>query len=285
MAFPRLIRVDIDRFLSRHGESAVNLIAAYSGANEPACLRRALELFPNDPQVLWPAINAPFLEGERAALIERFKTSDPNNPLPFLYSALDLAQQKNPDATLAELRTGLQKPGLYMWFSEQVAARELLFQEAGYSVLDAQSHAFLGQPLPQLGTAQKIGKWIEEQQEAASASGDAAGAVELSGLAYSLGQMFATPEAARTLMGQLVGLSLETRALKSLPGDAAPTWLGQDAASRLAQIQQRRAEIKALMPSAETLWEQANPERLAEYYRRNKAEGEEPALRWLKENP
>ena len=103
---PEVTAEDIARFLAKRGETAVNLVAAFEKTHDRRWLERALELFPNSPVILMTAVNsvpaspAPKPgetyqpDAQRTAFTERFKAADPNNPLPWIFSAQELFKAK-----------------------------------------------------------------------------------------------------------------------------------------------------------------------------------------------
>ena len=98
----------------------------------------------------------------------------------------------------------------------------------------------------------------------------------------NLGRTFATPEASRTLIGQLVGISMESRALKALPADTQPPWLTVDPAQRLAEIEKQKQAVKEITVGLEQVIRSQNEEVLSEYLRRMRSDGEPAAFEWLK---
>jgi hypothetical protein len=93
--------------------------------------------------------------------------------------------------------------------------------------------------------------------------------------------MFATPEASRLLIGELVGYGMESRALKALPENTRPEWLNVDPAQRLAEIEKQKEAAKVGTAAVTKLLESRNEADFAEYVRRLRIEGESAAMRWL----
>ena len=88
-----------------------------------------------------------------------------------------------------------------------------------------------------------------------------------------LGKMFQTPEAARVLIGQLVGISIETKGLSSLPADVQE--------KRKAELNATKAEIHDLIsvPVESIIVQDATV--LKEYLNRMRTDGELSTRRWL----
>jgi hypothetical protein len=291
---PRPTREDIARFLAKCGESPANLVAAFEKTRDRRLLERALELFPNSPVVLMAAIEsipasaAPKPgetyrpDAERAAFIERFKAADPDNPLPWIFSAQHLFMANRTGEAIAEIREALQRPAFYTYANERMDSAQQLYQDMGLNSVEAGVFAMAGLTLPHMGAAQQASRSLMEWQKSAADSGDTAAAEDALRLTYDLGRTFATPEASRTLIGQLVGISMEARALKSLPADARPDWLAVAPAQRLGEMEKQKQDVRDLTAGLDWVMQRQDEPLLAEYLRRNRSDGELSALTWLK---
>ena len=293
--FPKMSPEDIARFLAKHGETPANLIAAFEKTQDRALLERALELFPNSPLVLMTAVGSlsgPWpkpgetspVDSQRMALIERFKAADPNNPVPWIYSAQELFKSGQTADGVAAIHAALERPAFYIYANERMASAQQLYEDLGLSPVEAGLITMAGLTFPHMSAAQQASRSLMEWQKSASDSGDDASADDALRLTYSLGRTFATPEASRTLIGQLVGISMEYRALKTLPADAQPEWLSVPPAQRMAEMEAQRESVSALVRDAgvERLIESQDENLVAEYLRRARVDGEFSALTWLK---
>jgi hypothetical protein len=293
-AVPKPTPEDIARFLAKCGETAVNLVAAYGATHDRRLLERALALFPNSPIVLMSAIEsipagAAPKPGEayqpdagRLAFIERFKSADPNNPLPWIYSAGELFKAGQTGDAVAELRAALERPAFYTYTNERMDGAQRLYEDMGISSVEASLLATFGLTMPQMSAAQQVSRSLTDWQKSAADSGDAAAADDALRLTYDLGRTFATPEASRFLIGQLVGFNMEARALKALPADAQPGWLSVSPAQRLAEMEMQKQNVRSLTANVDWLLQQQDEPLLTEYLRRNREDGELSALTWLK---
>ena len=291
---PQVTPEDVARFLAKRGETAVNLVAAYGATHDRRLLERALELFPSSPIVLMAAIEsipagaAPKPgetyqpDAERPAFIERFKAADPNNPLPWIYSAQELFKAGPNAGAIADIRAALERPAFYTYSTERMDAAHQIYEDTGMNPTEAGLLAMAGLTLPHMSAATQISRTLTEWQKSAADSGDTAAANDALRLTYDLGRTFATPEASRTLIGQLVGISMEARALKALPADAWPDWLAVAPAQRLADMEAQKQNVRDLTINVDWLLQQQDEQLLAEYLRRNRTEGEYSALTWLK---
>ncbi len=293
-ARPAPTEEEILRFLAKHGETPANLVAAFESTSDRRWLDRALELFPNSPLVLMKAVDAADSrlapkEGEayqankeRLALIERFKEADPKNPVPWILAAQELFKAKQTAEGVAEIRASLERPGFYIYANERMAAAQRLYESLGIGETEASAMAMFGLTLPHMAAAQQASRGLMEWQKSAAESGDAASSGDALRLTYELGRTFATPEASRLLIGQLVGLSMEKRALEALPADVQPAWLSVDRAQRLADIEKERQLVKEVAQNSEWIMKSRDEALLTEWLRRVREESEIAALRWLK---
>ncbi len=284
---------DITRFLAKHGETPANLIAAFEIAREQRWLDRALELFPNSPIVLMKAIeksaspnpkagekNPP--DPARLALIERFKAADPNNPVPCIFAAQELFNSGATKEAIAEIRAALDRPAFYVYANERMDAAQRLYEGTGLGEIEASALAMFGLTLPHMTAATQTSRMLMDWQKSAAETGDFAAADDALRLTYLLGRTFATPEASRMLIGQLVGISMEARALKALPADAPPAWLTVNPTQRIAEMEQQKNAVRDIAAGIEQVLQSHSTEILSEYLRRMRNEGEPAAYAWLK---
>lgn len=259
-------------FLTRRGESAANLLAAFSATGDTQWLHLAAGNYPDNPRVQLAVLMSDQFKEPRAEWIERMKKSEPQNPLPHLFAANELLEAGNITDGLAELRAGLQKPAFYQWANESIAARRQLFLDSGCTPTEAGMAAVFGEPISSIQPAVQASRRLLDAEDRPADTEE---------IVYSLGKLFATPEGSRTLIGQLAGIALQRQSIEKLPSDAAPTWLGTTAGQRLDELKTRREEIKSLTSNSDWLLQSGNATLLDGYLERNRTEGEEAALRWL----
>ncbi len=284
---------DIARFLAKNGETPANLVTAFEKTHDRRWLERALELFPGSPVVLMAALES--IRGaspragetyqpdpQRMAYIDRFKAADPNNPLPWIFSAQEFFNLKQTADALADVRAALGRPAFYTYATERMDSAQKLYESLGLGPAEAGALAMFGLTIPHTTAAMQSSRSLMELQKSASQSGDTAAADEALRLTYDLGRTFATPEASRMLIGQFVGISMEKRALEALPAGSPPDWLKVNPAERLAEIEQKKAYMQGFTNGIESLIRSQDGELLAEYLRRMRTESEAAAYEWLK---
>ena len=291
---PEATPADLDRFLAKHGETAANLVAAFENTGDRRWLDRALELFPNSPIVLMKAIESlaggtPRKDGEayqankeRLDLIERFKAADPNNPVPWLFAAQEFFKAKQTAEGVAEIRAALERPAFYTYSNERTDSAQRLYESLGLGSLEASALAMFGLTLTHMSAAQQSSRGLMEWQKSSAESGDTVAAEEALRLTYGLGRTFATPEASRLLIGQLVGFSMEKRALEALPADAQRDWLTVAPAQRLAEIERQKQLVKEVTAASDWVLKSRDEQLFAEWLRRVRTDGEAAALSWVK---
>lgn len=274
-----LTEADMERFLAAKGHTSANYLAAWFCTRKLAWLDRALERFPNHPMVLLAKIGAGDTKKPDLELVRRFSEAAPDNPLPKIFEASALVSAGDKVAALAAIREALARPGLYTWAKESIDASRSLLEFTGMPPLLADVVSTVQMPLPHLAPVMSVARAMTETYKQGAEAGPADPA--LIETTYRLGLMFETPEAARTVIGQLVGRGVQKRALEALPADAAPAWLSSKPAERLAQLEAQKGDIPNLMEATKWLYQPENLHLLGPYLQRFRTEGEMAAVHWL----
>lgn len=265
------------QFLANHGETAPNLLALLTATGDSKYLERALELFPNSPMVLLSALGTNKADTRREEWIERFKSADSKNPLPWIFEADASFRSEHPVEGIASLKEALKLPGFYTYLNERADGVRALALETGASETVALATAVFGHPMthiePMMDSSRSLQKWVENE----IGSGNPQAAAEGVLLVRDLSRMMQSPEASRFMIGQLVGMSLERRALdlvEKLPTNPLDVTVQQ----RREELDAIRKEYNAAILTAQSI----SPELMKEYLLRLKVDGELPALRWAK---
>jgi hypothetical protein len=117
--------------------------------------------------------------------------------------------------------------------------------------------------------------------KALRAGGDTQTAQDLSATAVNIGRIM-SGNSQGTLMDQLVGLSVESSALKQIPPGEAMAVLGTTTEQRAADLEKQRRELLELgRVAGEVVKGKATMEEVTQYFERRKRDGEIAALRWL----
>ncbi len=265
--------VGYEPFLAKHGATAVNLIAIFEKTSDGKWLDRALDAFPNSPIVLMTALleRKEALPELRREWVDRLKLAEPSNPIAWIIASEMLFKEGRPSEAAAEAAAALERPGFYIYASERIAAARALLEDRGSDPLVSELLGMASLRLPLMSVAQASSKGLETWKTAEGTS--QTDIDEAARIQRGLGKMFQTPEGARTLIGQLVGIAIETKGLSSLPADAQE--------KRKAELEAIKAEIHDLISvPVEGIVEQ-DPAVLKEYLNRMRTDGELSTRRWL----
>ncbi len=279
----RLTKEEGERFLRDKGATPMNLLAVATATGDLEFVRRAASLFPDEPAVQLAVLGENLFPEARAEWIARFKASSPENPLPFLFAASSAAEQKDFANALSEASLAMEKPGLYLWSSEFIDASRQMYEWKGYSPLEADLLAGFSRPIDYLTNLNGLGAEFLKWRKQAVEEGNDLGAAEAVRVTYGLGRMFQSPEGSRTVITQLIGIALESRALNTLPPNVQPSFLDIPRAQREAEMQRLKEFIRGAQTDITALMATRDPAMLSSYFQRVRNEGEYQALLWLKE--
>ncbi len=151
---------------------------------------------------------------------------------------------------------------------------------AGFSVAESKTIPSQQLLLPQLRMLKDLGINLTELANSYRQGGDTASAQAALRMAATLGQRYSNGGAGETEGSQLVGLWIESNALKSMDPNAA--YAGdQTVQQRLDQIAQQNATHKELNQQLEPLLENLSDQDWIIYKDRWRTFGEESAMRWV----
>jgi hypothetical protein len=278
---PKLTAEQVEAYLKANGRKASSLLAAYRTSGDPALLKEAMGKYPNDPQVAFEAVlDKDLSPEEQRQWLNTFEKSAPDNAMANYLSALNCFNSGQTDQGIQELTAAAGKG-----FDDYTLGREQDDEEAylsaGYSAAEAERIADSWLMLPQLAPLKQLGQDLVGLANAYSQAGDQASAQAALQMAMNLGQHYADTSASPTLIGPLVGLAIETIALKAMDPNSPYGSNGQTVQDQLNQIAQQRAAIHELGDQAGPLLPMMSDQDMLNYENRRRAFGEAAAIQWL----
>lgn len=277
---PTLPIEEIERYLERNGRSAASLLAVCQVSGDEAYLREAASNHPDDPRVQFAVLAKDLFPEQRQAWLERFKQSDPANPLPRYLAALEDFKNGNAGAALQELAVASQQSAYNDHTLEMIQDVEELHLGAGTPAVQAKIAA-LNTPLPHLVQLKRLGQEMMTLRDQYTAAGDTASADAMGQMVLGLADRLTQGDGGRFLINQLVGVAIERRLLDQLPPSADSDLLGMTAGQRIAELTDWKNSLKEATSTLEARLKQASEAELISYFDRLKTSGELEAVRWL----
>ena len=277
-----LSREQIEAYLVRHQTNAATLLTAWQAGGGRDYLKRAAELFPDDPRVQLAVLNMNMFPDQQREWLDRLKKSDPENPMGNYLSARDYLLNGKPELALKELGDARGKTKYEDYAMARLQDFEELQMEAGHSAAEAKAIAGSGLLLPQLAQMKDVARQLGNLQEQYLAAGDLAGAQQLALLGQGASRELSEGSGgANFLINQLVGLAMERILISKLPHDSQPDFLGMTVQERMTQIEERKAELRTHTPLFNEMIARGNEAEMVSYFDRVKLNGENAALKWL----
>jgi len=269
-----------EAYLQQNKRSAEALLAAARLTRNLSLLREAAERFPNDPRVqLDLALRGTTPEEKRKAL-DAFRQLARDNPLGDYLSALDHFKSGRTDDGVKDLLQVGGKNRLQDYTHDHAQSAEEAFLSAGYGALESKAAAMFGVELPHLKSLRELVPQMTELRKQYAQAGDANSAQAVSQIGLNLAWQM-EGQSGRTLVGELMGMSIERNFLASQSPDSAFGSDGRTVRDRLAELDAHRQSIRELTPLTDMLARIPEREALI-YFDRLKLHGELDALRWLK---
>ncbi len=246
----------LEAYLTSHGRSAASLLAAYRTTSDPALLSEAMRNFPDNPEVAFEAATKKDVSpDDRRHWLDVLKKSAPDNALANYLSALDDFNAGQPDQAVKEFMAASGKQ-FEDYSSQRYQNDTEAYLAAGYSVADAKFASGVNLTLPQLQMTKDAGVDMVELAKSYQQTGDSASAQAAMQMAVDLGQRYGTASPGEPVLSQLVGLSIEMRALSAMDPNAAYGSSGQTVQDQLNQIKQQHdtlrqqsEQVNALLPA------------------------------------
>jgi RNA polymerase sigma factor (sigma-70 family) len=272
----------VESYLSRNGRSAASLLAAYRTTRDTNLLAEAMQKYPGDAQVAFEAMfKADATSDARRQWLEAFKTNAPENALPNYLSALDHFKAGQADQAVQELIAGAAKGQFSDYTQNRMQDDEEAYLAAGYSAAEAKTIPGAQLLLPQLAPMKDLSRYIVDLANSYQQAGDQNSAEAALQMLAGLGQRYANGVAGETTISRLVGMAVETRALKELDPNTSNGSPGQTVKDRLDALMEQREQIKQLAGQTDALMPLMTPEDWISYKDRWKLFGEESASKWL----
>ena len=271
----------VESYLRASGRSATSLLAAYRTTGDPALLTEAMRNFPDDPQVAFEAaFRKDIPPDEQRKWLDLLKKADPDNALANYFSALDYFNTGQTDQAVKEF---MAASGKYFGdYSSQRYQDDLeAYLAAGYSVADAKFAAGTQLLLPQLQMTKDVGLDMIELAKSYQQSGDSASARAAMQMAIDLGQRYGTSSPGEPVLSQLVGMSIEIRALSAMDPNAAYGNTGQTVQEQLNRIKRQSDNLKQQSRQVGALLPPMSAQDWMTYNDRWLTLGEQNAYQWV----
>lgn len=272
--WPKLTSQEIETYLQAQNRSADSLLAAFRCSQDKAFLTEALEKFPNDPQVLFSALQLFKDPAKQLELLESFKRADPGNGIANCLTARTLMDLGKDEEAVAELLQSSGKP-LEDFTAQSCQNLTEAYLSAGFSPLEAKvgGHAgIVNSWLSQMGDS--FWKKLDETRRNYESSGNVAGVQSLRDIQSEIGRSL---QQDGSLLDSMVGLAYEKHAWKGIDSPESAAFL-HDLNQRSNTLRERSQKFPALVESSsvpESDW--------LLYFDRAKLFGEKAAIDWLVE--
>ena len=278
----KLTAVQAEAYLKEHRRSAASLLAAFRTSEDPALLQEAMEKYPNDPQVSFEAaLRRDAAPAERRQWLDALKKSAPENALANYLSAADHFKAGQPDLAVQDLIAAAGKAQLQEYNLDRIQTDEEAYRAAGYPEAEAKllasSQLAMGQQVAMSGLGRSLLDLAKSYQQA----GDEASRQAALQMAVDLGQRYGDDAPGQMLVGKLLGISIERKALGAMDSNAAYGATGQTVQDRLTQLAQQRAALAALNQQTDPIMQTMSDSDWISFDDRLKSFGEEAAMRWL----
>jgi RNA polymerase sigma factor (sigma-70 family) len=278
---PKLTAAQVEAYLKANRTNAASLLAAYRTSGDPALLKEAMEKYPNDPQVAFEAVLDKDLSPEQQRQwLNTFEQSAPDNALANYLSAFNYFNSGQIDQGIQEL-TATSGKQFNDYTLDRIQDDDEAYLSAGYSAAEAERISASELELPQLAQVKQLGVDLVDLANAYSQSGDQASAQAALQMAMNLGQRYENASTSVTLISPLVGMAIETIALRAMDPNSPYGGNGQTVQDQLNQIVQQRAIIKELVQQAQPFLPTMSDQDIFNYENRRMLFGELAAFQWL----
>jgi hypothetical protein len=275
---PKLSRPDVEAFLKNRGRTPANLIVASRLLNDVSYAREAAAMDLADPMAQLALALAGESSEEKTRAIAAFRQAAPANSLGDYLAANQAFVSGDTGAAGAALLQSLDKP-LFTDYSRQlVAGSEQAYLEAGFDAETSSAAALFTLTIPQADPLMKLSKGLLSMRDQSALAGQFDAAESAVRLGLTVGQH--VQDQGPNLIHQLIGITIERQFLERLDPLTAAGPGGQKAGERIAALNVKAEEIRALGESYSKLGQLA-PAIQFEFLAMLKSGDEPTALRWL----
>jgi len=217
---------------------------------------------------------------ERRQWLDAFERAAPENALPNYLSALEHFKRGETDQALQDLTAaaGKQKFQDYSW--DFIKNGEEAYRAAGYPEVEARIIPSMALILPHLVDFKQLNENLINLAAAYRQAGDESSARAALQWDASIGERLSGPTGT-PLITQLVGLTIESLALKEMDPASIYGDNGQTVKDVLNDLSQRKTALNQFSTQLDAIYAQISTEDWISYHDRWQTFGEENAIRWL----
>jgi hypothetical protein len=279
---PTVTLAQLQGYLAANRRNAESLIAASRLTSDLSLLREAAQKFPNDPRVQFELAMRSEDAAERARAAQAFAGSDRDNALASYLAASQAFAAGDVDDAIMKLTEASQRTAFRDYVMANAQASEDALVAAGVPGPAAKMAALFGAPMPFMTELNGLSRQMAELAKSYASSGDADSAAIISHIGQTMGEQLQHASNG-TLLGELVGIAVESRFLKDFDPSAILTDGGLTVQQRVDQLAERKKLIQALSRTVDPTTMFSDPQVLGQFIDRQKLLGEAAALQWLKE--
>lgn len=270
------------RYLQANGTNAESLLAAFQTTHDTALLKMAATNFPGDPAIQMTIAAMKIFPGQERVWLDRLKESDPENSLANFLSAAELLKSKHPEAAFKELNDAAAKTKFDDYSAQKVQGLEEIYMADGRPPAEAKALAAMQLILPHMIQMRELSREMADLQKQYIARGDSVSAEGMSAVGMNLGQRLISGDGARTVIGQLVGISIERNILANLPEQNYSFLQDQTPKQKIADLLSQKNVLQQDAKLFNSFIQSASEADLVNYFDRMKLSGEHNAFEWIR---
>jgi RNA polymerase sigma factor (sigma-70 family) len=278
---PLLTPIQAEKYLDENHRTARSLLAAFRATGDARLLNEATEKYPNDPQVAFTAAYAPdATPEERRHWLDVFKQAAPENSLANYLSALDHFEAGQTGDAVQDLSAAASKQKYQDYSMEFILNGEEAYRTAGYPEADSRVIPSMALLLPQFAELKQLSFQMVDLAAAYRQAGDEGSAQTALQMDAALGQRL-NGSGNDSLLSKLVGMAIETIALKQMDPNVPYSSGGETVQQRLDEVNQQRSSLTQFSQQLNNIYSIISAPDWITYHDRWRAFGEENAVRWL----